>query len=132
MVNPSPPKPGFPPGGTPAAPSTGVPRTVPGVSPAARTGTPAASQPPAADPTPGGRTGKVVHDSRGNAVWDWVKHTGRHAIDSTSRLLKKLETPELKIEQTHDEELRIVPDAGAGGGGDPYNQKTKPKRPGGK
>lgn len=132
MVNPIRPKPGLPPASTPATPSIGAPRTAPGVSQTIRTGMPAASQPPSGGPTPGGRTGKVVHDSRGNAVWDWVKHTGRQAIDSTSRLLKKLEAPELKIEQTHDEELRIVPDAGAGGGGDPYNQKTKPKRPGGK
>jgi hypothetical protein len=66
------------------------------------------------------------------AVWDWVKQSGRHAIDSTSRLLKKLEAPELKVEKTHDEELRIMPDAGSGGGYDPYNQKTKPKKPGGK
>ena len=34
--------------------------------------------------------GRVVHDSRGNAVWDWVKETTRVAIDSTSRLLRKL------------------------------------------
>jgi len=130
MVNPSHPKPGLPPGSTPAAPSTGAPRTAPGMSPVVRTGAPAAAQPPAEGMTPGGRTGKVVHDARGNAVWDWVKHTGRQAIDSTSRLLKKLETPELKVEQTHDEELRIMPDVGAGGGSDPYNQKSKPKTSG--
>ena len=35
--------------------------------------------------------GRVVHDSRGNAVWDWVKETSRIAIESTSRLLRKLE-----------------------------------------
>lgn len=94
------------------------------------TGKPAA--PGAATKCPAGATGRVVHDSRGTAMWDWVKHTGRHAIESTSRLLKKLEMPELKVEQTHDEELRIVPDVGPGGGYDPYNQKTKPKYPGGR
>jgi hypothetical protein len=62
-------------------------------------------------------------------VWDWLKHTGRQALDSTSRLLKKLELPELKVEDTHDEELRVLPDASSGGGFDPYNQSTKPRGP---
>ena len=76
------------------------------------------------------KTGKVVHDERGNAVWDWLKQTGRNAIESTTRMLRKLEMPELKVEQTHEEELRIQPDNGtdAGGGYDPYNQPTKSRR----
>lgn len=73
-------------------------------------------------------TGKVVHDDRGNAVWDWMKNSGRHAIESTSRLLKKLELPELKFEDAKDEELRITPDPSTGGGYDPYNQANKPAR----
>ena len=73
-------------------------------------------------------TGKVVHDDRGNAVWDWMKNTGRHAIESTSRLLRKLELPELKFEDPKDEELRVMPDPSTGGGYDPYNQSTKPTR----
>jgi len=80
---------------------------------------------------PGQPTGKVMHDERGNAVWDWLKQTSRIAIESTSRLLKKLEAPELKVEDTQDKELRLVPDGKtcAGGGYDPYNQanKNKPK-----
>jgi hypothetical protein len=71
-------------------------------------------------------TGKVVHDDRGNAVWDFLKNTGRHALESTSRLLRKLELPELKFEDPKDEELRIMPDPSTGGGYDPYNQATKP------
>lgn len=76
------------------------------------------------------QTGKVVHDERGNAVWDWLKQTGRNAIESTTRMLKKLESPELEVEQPHEEELRIQPDSGncAGGGYDPYNQPTKSRR----
>jgi hypothetical protein len=65
-----------------------------------------------------------VHDSRGNAVWDWLKESGRIAIESTSRLLRKLEISELKVEDKKDEELRLDSDSerDAGGGYDPYNQ----------
>jgi|GEM_PF-1128928 len=42
--------------------------------------------------------GGVQHDARGNAVWKWAVDTGRHALDSTSRLLKRLEVPGLSIE----------------------------------
>jgi hypothetical protein len=76
------------------------------------------------DPVPSGR---VRHDERGNAVWDWLKETGRNAIESTSRLLRKLELPQLKVEDKKDEELRIEPDRDPGGGYDPYNQSAKPR-----
>jgi hypothetical protein len=75
----------------------------------------------------------VVHDARGNAVWDWLATTSRLAVEATSRLLRKLEMPELKIEDTKDEELRIAPEPGSGAGYDPYNQAVKPsKKPGAK
>ena len=72
----------------------------------------------------------MVHDDRGNAVWDWLKQTGRNAIESTTRMLRKLESPELKVEQPEEEELRIQPDSDScqGGGYDPYNQPTKSRR----
>jgi len=89
----------------------------------------AAPAKPAASPPPRAASGKVVHDDRGNAVWDWLKQTSRIAIESTSRLLRRLETPELKVEDTKDEELRLMPDdkTCAGGGYDPYNQANKGK-----
>jgi hypothetical protein len=79
---------------------------------------------------PQASTGKVVHDERGNAMWDWLKQTGRNAIESTTRMLRKLETPELKVEQPHEEELRIQPDSNtcSAGGYDPYNQPIKSRR----
>jgi hypothetical protein len=84
---------------------------------------------PPPNPPAAGPSGRVSHDDRGNAVWDWLKETGRNAIESTSRLLKKLEMPQLKVEDTKDEELRIQPDREPGGGYDPYNQSSKPTPP---
>jgi len=95
-----------------------------GPAPAAGRGQPL---PPPKSPQ-GSNSGRVTHDSRGNAIWDWVKTTGRQAIDSTSRLLKKLETPELKVEDTQEKELRILPDGAPGGGYDPYNQVNKKRK----
>ena len=75
-----------------------------------------------------GAAGRVVHDSRGNAVWHWVKETGRIAIESTSRLLKRLEMPGLKTEEKSDQDLRLESDRDAGGGYDPYNQSQRGRR----
>ena len=54
------------------------------------------------------------------------------SLEATSRLLRKLEMPELKVEDAKDEELRIAPEPSSGGGYDPYNQAVKPppRKPG--
>ena len=96
------------------------PGSRPGAPPSSPT-TPSRGAKPDAAPDPSaGRSGRVVHDERGNAVWDWLKDTGRMAIDSTSRLLKRLEVPELKVEDTQDNPLSIESDRDSGGGYDPY------------
>ena len=59
-------------------------------------------------------------------MWEFIAQTSRICIEATSRLLKKLETPELKIEDAQDEELRVMPEPTQGAGYDPYNQATKP------
>ncbi|HEV7632504.1 MAG TPA: hypothetical protein VGO41_05900 [Steroidobacteraceae bacterium] len=42
--------------------------------------------------------GRVRHETGGRAVWEWAAATGRHALESTSRLLKRLDMPGLSIE----------------------------------
>src|SRR5689334_13994004 len=93
---------------------------------------PARKDAPPQPPKPGREhnAGRIVHDERGNAVWNWVKETGRICIDSTSALLKKLDFGDLKVEGKEEEGLRLEDDQprDAGGGYDPYNQKIAPKK----
>jgi hypothetical protein len=42
-------------------------------------------------------SGRVRHDSGGRAVWEWAVESGRHAVSSTSALLKKLELSGLHL-----------------------------------
>ena len=97
--------------------------SLPPARPAAASEKPRAS---AQDPY-AGRSGRVVHDARGNAVWDWIKDTTRSAIDSTSRLLKKLEVPELKMEDTQNNPLSLDSERDTGGGYDPYGSSASAK-----
>jgi hypothetical protein len=113
MTNPNHARPGHRPGGGgPDAPDSSQPGS-------------AASDKGAAP----GSSGRVVHDSRGNAVWQWVKDTGRHALESTSLLLKKLELPDLKVQDKGDDELRLEDDVDEGGGYDPYGTRVGTKKP---
>jgi hypothetical protein len=68
-------------------------------------------------------SGRVAHDSRGNAVWNWAAEAGALALESTSRLLKKLEVPELAVEdKPRGLELE---ERQPGGGYDPYNRARR-------
>jgi hypothetical protein len=89
---------------------------------------------PADKPAPENSGGRVVHDSRGNAVWQWAKDAARVCIESTSMLLKKLEVPELKVEDhKEDNELRLEEEVDKGGGYNPYGtlvgSRPPPKPP---
>ena len=77
-------------------------------------------------------SGRVRHDERGMAVWDWAVATGEFAKLSATRAMKKLAIDDLKIEEhTKAPELKLE-DAGRdqGGGFDPYNQRGSGKRQG--
>jgi len=72
-------------------------------------------------------SGKKIEDSQGRSVWKFAVDTGKHLLDSTSTLLRRLEVPGLKI----DDEPGLGGKASGqpGGGYDPYgsNRALKPK-----
>jgi hypothetical protein len=79
----------------------------------------------------GGPSGRVRHDERGVAVWDWAVATGEFAALSTTRALKKLEVADLKIDDHTSRELKLeVSGRDKAGGFDPYNQRGSGKREG--
>jgi hypothetical protein len=53
-------------------------------------------------PTP--LIGGVKHDARGNAVWQWATETARHAVASTSQLLRRLDVSSLSLEELQDDQ----------------------------
>ena len=60
--------------------------------------------------------GRVVHDSRGNAVWQWGVATGVFARIKSAELLNMLEDPTLSLEG----EASLTTGEWAG---DPYNRR---------
>jgi hypothetical protein len=68
------------------------------------------------DPAGGNRTsgGRVTHDARGTAIWDWAVATGVFAATKSADLLRMLDNPDLELEGALDG----VP----AWSGDPYNR----------
>ena len=64
--------------------------------------------------------GRVRHDDRGNAVWDWSLDTGVFDALSSSALIRHLDVADLKMQGSPGLALPIA-GHDAGGGGDPYN-----------
>jgi hypothetical protein len=54
-----------------------------------------AAETPSAHPS-----GRAKFDSRGNAVWEWQTEDGEFSTDVSTQRIKKLEAPELSIEET--------------------------------
>ncbi|MGB8694304.1 MAG: hypothetical protein WCD08_12435 [Steroidobacteraceae bacterium] len=77
-------------------------------------------------PQPG--PGAVQHDARGNAVWQWAVESGKQALESTSRLLRRLEVPGLKLEGDGDTSERKGP--GGASGSTPAARGAAPPKPG--
>jgi len=65
-------------------------------------------------------SGRVRHDDRGTAVWDWKLDTGSFNALSSSALLRRLDVGDLKMQESPGLALAIA-GRDAGGGGDPYN-----------
>lgn len=59
---------------------------------------------------PGGR---VIHDVRGNALWDWAVSTGVLAKKTVADLISTLDIPALSVEGDHE--------VGSTRAHDPYN-----------
>ena len=84
------------------------------------------------DPAPAKSSGRPTFDSRGNAVWEWKTETGQFSIDVSTQRLKKLEAPELSLDET----VRIKKLGGPGlrddtlpgGGFNPYDRATPPNK----
>jgi hypothetical protein len=76
--------------------------------------------------------GRVRHDERGMAVWDWAVASGEFAALSATHMMKKLSIDDLKIEETQSALRALAQPVGrdAAGGGDPYNQRGSGQRPG--
>ena len=61
-------------------------------------------------------TGRITHDHRGNAVWDWAIETHILAAKTAAELLGTLTMPDIGIA------LEAEAAANGGWGGDPYNR----------
>jgi hypothetical protein len=79
-------------------------------------------------------SGRIVHDERGNAVWQWIGDTDTSATDSTSGILEHIDALDLKVEGQGSGSGRSsgskAPVFDAGGGYDPYNQAEPRTRTG--
>jgi hypothetical protein len=67
-------------------------------------------------------SGRAKFDSRGNAVWEWQTENGEFSTDVSTQRIKKLEAPELSIEETaRVRKLGSTHKDAQGGGFNPYD-----------
>jgi hypothetical protein len=72
-------------------------------------------------------SGRVRHDDRGTAVWDWALGTGVFDALSSSGLIRRLDVADLKVQESPGLALAVA-GRDAGGGGDPYNFRGVERR----
>ena len=65
--------------------------------------------------------GRVRHDDRGNAVWDWAGDSDVFNELSASAVMRRLDVADLKMQEPPRLALSVA-GRDAGGGGDPYNR----------
>ncbi len=53
-------------------------------------------------------SGRVKHDDRGNAIWEWAMATGTFGTEGTTQRLKKLDNPMLSLAEDAPSPLDIV------------------------
>jgi hypothetical protein len=92
---------------------------------------PKPAEKPAARPASDVPAGRVRHDDRGMAVWDWAVATGEFATLSATNVMQKLDVGDLKIDETQRSVKAMQPvGRDTGGGGDPYNTRGAGQRTG--
>src|SRR3984957_6528959 len=69
--------------------------------------------------------GGVKHEARGNVVWQWATETARHAVASTSHLLRRLDVSSLSLEALQEDQH-----APKSPKSQPKAQPTRPAAPG--
>jgi hypothetical protein len=80
--------------------------------------------------TASSQAGRIVHDSRGNAVWNWDKGSDPSSTASTSKMLRKLDLANLRVEEAAQPEKPLEPKKKGSGYGPGYNpyDRTSPVR----
>jgi hypothetical protein len=77
--------------------------------------------------------GRIIHDERGNAVWNWAKEGSEASIGSTSQMLKKLQLTDLRVEgeapTTKEEPEAKRRESGYGPGYNPYDRTAPVRKP---
>jgi len=78
-------------------------------------------------------SGRVAFDARGNPVWEWETSTGVYDKNVSTQRLKKLQAPDLSLEQTQpvakNKGLSIEQPDLPGGGKNPYDSGPANRRP---
>jgi hypothetical protein len=82
-------------------------------------------------------TGRIVHDERGNAVWNFGNDTARHATAGASTIMRRLDVPDLQVEgetsaptparakRPSPSKRKDTPKHDEGGGYNPYDAPAK-------